>query len=78
MINESARFNALGFACPKSACYVLCTEQCAVLAREHVPDRELIGRLRDQGRTLDEILAHLQEAWRQKKLERRLVLPKKN
>ena len=27
--------NALGFACPKSACYVLCSERCAGLAREH-------------------------------------------
>ena len=35
VINESARFNALGFVCPKSACYVLCSEHCAGLAREH-------------------------------------------
>ena len=33
VINESARFNALGFVCPKSACYVLCSEHCAALAR---------------------------------------------
>ena len=35
VINESARFHSLGFACPKSACYVLCSERCATLAREH-------------------------------------------
>ena len=35
VINESSRFAALGFSCPKSACYVLCSERCSALAREH-------------------------------------------
>ena len=35
VINESSRFHALGFVCPKSACYVLCSERCATIAREH-------------------------------------------
>lgn len=34
VINQSARFEALGFDCPKSAIYVLCTKRCAALARE--------------------------------------------
>ena len=35
VVNESERFRKLGYVCPKSACYVLCTEHCAALAREH-------------------------------------------
>ena len=35
VINEQARFAALGYATPKSACYVLCSELCTAKAREH-------------------------------------------
>ena len=35
VINENARFAKLGYVNPKSACYVLCSERCAGLARDH-------------------------------------------
>jgi len=35
VINQSARFTALGFVTPKSACYVLCSERCRLLASDH-------------------------------------------
>ena len=35
VVNESARFNVLGFQTPKSACYIHCSVRCGSLAREH-------------------------------------------
>ena len=32
--HQQARFTALGYATPKSACYVLCSARCTILARE--------------------------------------------
>ena len=35
VVYDNPHFAKLGYARPKSACYVLCSEHCAALAREH-------------------------------------------